>query len=295
LQGRFYWNKRAGREFNKAEGFFRQAIEKDPNFALGYVGLADIDEDRERPKKKEYILRALALDDQLAEAHASLGYQYMLDYDWAASERELKRAMELNPNYPQAHGWNGARLMMLGRYDESMASIKRALEIDPTSAGINFYYGVLLFASGKVDESIRQFNKLAEMEPTLPWAHVWLSHIYRYQTNYPEVVEERAKSLEIGDRPDEARFARESFAKDGWNGFLREMIRQNIANPNVSQTLPARYLAELGEKEEAFAHLEKGAAEGDFWLFMIKFDPAFDSLRGDSRFKELLKKFDAPQ
>ena len=294
LQGRFYWNKRAGREFDKAEGYFRQAIEKDPNFALGYVGLADVDEDQDRPKKKEYVLRALALDDSLAEAHASLGYQYMLDYDWVASERELKRAMELDPNNPQAYGWNGARLMMLGRYDESLVSIKRALEIDQTSAGINFYYGVLLFVSGKADESIRQFKKLAESEPTLPWAHVWLSHIYRYQKNYPGVVEERAKSLEVNDRPDDARSARESFAKDGWNGFLREMIRQNVANPNVSQTLPARYLAELGEKEEAIAHLEKGAAEGDFWLFMIKFDPAFDSLRGDPRFQALLKKFVAP-
>ncbi len=294
LQGRFYWNKRAGREFNKAEGFFRQAVEKDPNFALGYVGLADIDEDRDRPKKKEYILRALALDDQLAEAHASLGYQYMLDYDWAASERELKRAMELNPNYPQAYGWNGARLMMLGRYDESLISLKRALEIDPTSAGINFYYGVLLFVSGKPDESIKQFKKLAEMEPTLPWVHSWLSQIYRMQGNYAASVEERAVSLEINDRPDDARAVRESFAKDGWNGFLREMIRQNEVKPDTSRGLSAIFFAQLGEKEKAITELIEAAKEGDFWLFRIKFDPAFDSLRGDARFQGLLKKFEPP-
>src|SRR5882672_10148283 len=109
LQGRFYWNKRTKSEVEKAVVFFKQAIERDPNFALGYVGLADSDEDTDRPVKKEYIRRALEIDDNLAEAHASLGYQYMCADDWAASERELKRAMELNRNYPQAYGWNGAR------------------------------------------------------------------------------------------------------------------------------------------------------------------------------------------
>ncbi len=292
LQGRFYWNKRAGREFAKAENYFQQAVAKDPNFALGYVGLADTNEDKDRPKKKEYILHALALDDQLPEAHASLGYQYMLDYDWASSERELNRAIELNPNNPQAHAWNGARLMMLGRYDEAMASIKRSLEIDPTAAGTNFYYGILLFVSGKTDESIRQLNKLAEMEPTLPWTHGWLSNAYRYQGDLPGAVEERAKSIEIAGRPDDARLVRASFAKDGWTGYLREMAQQQIANPGQSQTTPAIFLAEIGEKDEALAHLEKGAEIGDFWLFMIKFDPAFDSLRGNPRFQALVKKFD---
>ena len=141
LQGRFYWNKRTSSEVEKAIGYFKQAIEKDSNFALGYVGLADSAEDRDRPIKKEYIRRALEIDDNLAEAHASLGYQYMLDYNWIASERELKRAVELNPNYPQSHAWNGARLMMIGKYDESLASIQRGLDLDPTSNGINFYKG----------------------------------------------------------------------------------------------------------------------------------------------------------
>jgi len=295
LQGRFYWNKRAGREFNKAEGYFRQSIEKDPNFALGYVGLADIDEDRERSKKKEYILRALALDDQLAEAHASLGYQYMLDYDWAASERELKRAMELNANYPQVHQWNGSRLMMLGRYDEALASYRRALEIDPTSTAVNFGYGVCLYYSGRRDEGIGQMKKIVEMEQTFIWSHTLLSRFYQLQGNYAAAAEERAKSLELDDRAGDATSIRESFAKNGWNGYLREMIRQLDLHPNASRTLRASVLAQLGEKEEAITELIKGANEGDFWLFVIKFDPTFDSLRSDPRFHELLKKFDLPQ
>ncbi len=295
LQGRFYWNKRAGREFNKAEGYFRQAIEKDPNFALGYVGLADIAEDTDRPKKKEYILRALALDDQLAEAHASLGYQYMLDYDWAASERELRRAMELNANYPQAHQWNGSRLMMLGRYDEALTSYRRALEIDPTSTAVNFGYGVCLYYSGRTDEGIGQMKKIVEMEPTFIWSHTLLSRFYLMQGNYAAAVEERAKSLELDDQAGNARLVRESFAKGGWNGYLREMIRQLDIRPNASRMLRANLLAQLGEKEAAIAELVKGANDGDFWLFVIKFDPTFDNLRGDPRFQELLKKFDTAQ
>ncbi|HEX9422258.1 MAG TPA: hypothetical protein VF899_03395 [Pyrinomonadaceae bacterium] len=292
LQGRFYWNKRAGKEFEKAENYFRQAVEKDPNFALGYVGLADTNEDEDRPRKKEYIRLALKLDDGLAEAHASLGYQYMMDYNWAESERELKRAMELNPNYAQAYQWEGARLMMLGRYDESQASIKRALEIDPTSAGINFYYCVLLFVSGKTDESIRQFKKLAEIEPTFPWAHRWLARVYQRTGDYAAAVEERAKSLELDGKPEDARLLRESFATGGLNGYLKELVRQNFGQSGV---LKAEVLTQLGEKEKAIATLVNRAEQGDFWLFLIKTDPGFDSLRGDARFQELLKKFNSPQ
>lgn len=292
LQGRFYWNKRAGKEFEKAQNYFQQSIERDPKFALGYVGLADIDEDVDRPRKKDYIRRALELDDGLAEAHASLGYQYMLDYNWPESERELKRAMELNPNYAQAHQWEGARLMMLGRYDESLASIKRALEIDPSSAGINFYYAVLMFVSGKTDESIRQFKNLAEMEPTFPWSHRWLSRVYWRTGEYAASAEERAKSLELDGRPEDARLMRESFAKGGLNGYLRELVRQNFGQ---SGTLKAEILTQLGKKEEAITTLVSRAQQGDFWLFLIKTDPHYDPLRGDPRFQELLRKFDPPK
>ena len=103
-------------------GYLQQAVDRDPNFALGYVGLAEFVGQSDRPKAKEYILRALAIDNQLSDAHANLGYQYMLDYDFAAAEREYKRAIELDPNNARAYQWNGCRLMMFGRFDESLAS-----------------------------------------------------------------------------------------------------------------------------------------------------------------------------
>jgi TolB-like protein len=298
LQGRFYWNKRAGREFEKAESYFRQAIERDPRFALGYVGLADTNEDEDRPRKKEYIRRALELDDQLAEAHASLGYQYMLDYNWIQSEHELNRAIELNPNYAQAHQWNGARLMMLSKYDESLASLRRALAIEPTSPGINFYYGVLLLVSGKPNDSVQQFKQLAQMEPTFTWTHMWLSRIYRQLGNYAASVEERAIAFELAGSPEKARLLRESFAKGGWKSYVNDFIRLRAGQSEAhkaSNVGDASYLAELGEKQKAIDALTESANRGDFWLFTIKTDPSFNTLRGDPRFDELLKKFNPSQ
>jgi len=291
LQGRFYWNKRTKSEVEKAVVFFKQAIERDPNFALGYVGLADSDEDTDRPVKKEYIRRALEIDDNLAEAHASLGYQYMCADDWAAAERELKRAMELNRNYPQAYGWNGARLMMLGKYHESLVSIQRGIEIDPTSNGINFYYGVCLAVSGKRDEAIQQFKKIAEMDPTFPWAHSFLSRIYVWNGDHAAAVEERAKAQELDGKPESARLLRESFASGGWDDFLRESARQGAEVGSVASL----GTVDGADKESTIKKLEDRAARGDFWLFLIKTDPLFDPLRGDPRFQELLKRFDPPQ
>ncbi len=288
LQGRFYWNKRTKSEVEKAIVYFKQAVERDPNFALGYVGLADSDEDNDRPTKKEYIRRALEIDDSLAEAHASLGYQYMCAQDWAESERELKRAMELNPNYPQAYGWNGARLMMIGKYDESLASLERGLQIDPTSNGVNFYKGVCLAVAGRRNEAIQQFKRTIGMDPTFPWTHSFLSRIYRWNGDYAASVEERAISLELDGNPEEAKRVRDRFADGGWEGFQR-LLRQNNSGPMANRELDAV------EKDATIERLTQQANQGSFWLFLIRTDPMFDPLRGDPRFQELLKKFNPPQ
>ena len=194
LQGRFYWNKRAGKEFEKSADYFRRAIEKDPNFALGYVGLADYYGDRERDKAKENVNRALALDDNLAEAHGTLGYQYMLDYNFAAAERHMIRGIEIDPKNLELHRWNGQRLMMLGRFDEAFASYKRALEIDPNSSPVHFIYGSCLIASGQLDKGIEYLENAIKADPTFVWNHSQLSFGYRFKNNYAGAVEERAKS-----------------------------------------------------------------------------------------------------
>ena len=291
LQGRFYWNKRTETEVNKAVVYFQQAIARDPNFALGYVGLADSDEDRDRPAKLDYIRRALAIDDNLAEAHASLGYQLMCAYNWVESEKQLMRAIELNPNYPQAWAWNGARLMMIGRYDEALASMRRGLELDPSSNGINFYYGVCLAVSGKRVEAIQQFRKLIEMDPTFTWVHNLLARVYYWDGNQAGAVEEWARSRELYGAPDDARLLRESFASGGWQAFVREATRQR----GGFGALPGLGGISDADKEAVIKNLTQRAERGDFWLFLIKIDPDFASLRGDPRFQALLKKFDPPK
>jgi len=295
LQGRFYLNKRVGNEFDKAEGYFQQAIAKDPNFALGYVGLAEFISERDRPRAKEYIMRALALDNQLSDAHATLGYQLMLDYDFAASERELKRAIELDPNNGRAYQWNGWRMMMMGLYDQALASFDRAIEIEPTRADIRNNRGACLVAAGRIDDGIAEIKKSMELDPTFPWAHSHISFVSRMKGDRAASVEERARAFELLDRADQATRMRESFAKSGWTGYLREIVSQDWGRLGTSQTRRASLLAELGEKEAAMASLNEAATKGDSWLFSIKYDPAFDPLRDDPRFKELLKKFNPPQ
>jgi TolB-like protein/Tfp pilus assembly protein PilF len=292
LQGRFYLNKRVGNEFDKAEGYFQQAIAKDPNFALGYVGLAEFISERDRPKAKEYIMRALALDNQLSDAHATLGYQLMLDYDFAASERELKRAIELDPNNGRAYQWNGWRMMMMGLYDQALASFDRAIEIEPTRADIRNNRGACLVAAGRIDDGVAEIKKSMELDPTFPWAHSHISFVYRMKGDRASSVEERGRAFELLDRADQATRMRESFAKSGWTGYLREIVSQDWGRLGTSQTRRASLLAELGEKEAAMASLNEAATKGDSWLFSIKYDPAFDPLRGDPRFQELLKKFE---
>ena len=294
LQARFYLNKRVGKLYERAEGYLQQAIEKDPNFALGYAGMADFVSQSDRPKAKEYAMRALALDDQLSEAHASLGFQYILDYNWTESGREIQRAIELDPNNAYAFQLKGARLLMLGRYEESIAAHDRAIEIEPTSADIRNSRAVVLEASGRMDQAIEYIKQSMELDPSFAWTHSHISFIYRMKGDQAASVAERARAAELLDQPDEATKLRDTFRAVGWTGYLRQLLQQNWGVLGRSPTRVASLQAELGQKEQAIASLNEAAEKGDWWLFSIKYDPAFDGIRNDSRFRELLKKFDLP-
>jgi len=293
LQGRFYLNKRVGKEYEKAEGFLRQAIERDPNFALGYIGLAEFFGQRDRQKAKELITRALAIDNQLSEAHAILGLQFTLDRDWVSAERELTRAIELDPNNGRAHKWNGDRQVMIGRYDECVHSYDRAIAIESASADLYSGRGVCFVAAGRIDEGIASIKTGMQIDPGFPWAYSHISFVYRMKGDHAASVEARAHAIELLDRPDLAKRLREAFA-GGWSNYLHELLAQTKDNFN-SPTRRASILAELGQKEEALAALDEAAAAGDFWLLSTKYDPAFDPLRGDPRFQKILAQFNPPR
>ena len=295
LQGRFCLNKRVGKLYDQAGGYFQQAIERDPNFALGYAALAEFIGERDRPKAKEYILRALALDNQVSDAHSTLGYQLLLDYDFAAAGRELDRALELDPKNARAYQNNGSRLLMMGKYDESLTAYDRAIEIEPTLPDIRNNRAACLVAAGKLDEGIAYIKETMKMDPAFAWTHSHISFLYRMKGDHAASVEERARADELLDMSENAHRLRGSFAKDGWTAYLRELVSQDWGSLGSSETRRASLLAELGEKEKALAFLNDAASRGDFWLFSIKYDPAFDSLRGDPRFQAVLKRFDLPK
>jgi len=290
LQGRYYWNKRTRSEVDKGVTFFQQAIAKDPKFALGYAGLADSHEDIGRPQKLEYIRRALEIDPDLAEAHASLGYQLMCKQDWIASERELTRAKELNPNYAQAYAWNGMRLTMIGKYNEALAELDRALAIEPTANGINFYKAITLATSGRRDAAINLFKRIQEMDPTFSWAYSNLARQYFFDGNIASAVEQWSRSVELEGNADGARRLREAFASGGWAAFIAE-AKDGRFGGFASIEGPTNAV----EKEKMLIDLQRRVEDGGFWVFLIRTDRTYDSLRGDPRFQEILKRFDPPQ
>jgi len=208
LKGRFFWNKRTPENFEKAITYFQQAIEKDTSYALAYSGMADCyalladygaaAPDETMPKAKAAALKALQIDPNLAEAHASLA-EILHDYDWdyAGALREIDRAIELNPNYATAHQWRAEFLSAQGRHEEAIAEAKRALELDPLSSIINRILGDAYLQARRYDEAITQSRKAIEIEPNFPSAHLVLGRSYRAKGQYSEAVAEFIKLAEL--------------------------------------------------------------------------------------------------
>jgi serine/threonine-protein kinase len=198
LKGRYFWNRRNAGDMQRAIECYRQAVEKDPRYALPYLGIADhfimlglwsfIPPAEARRRAKEALDRALEIDDQLGEAYTSLGYfRFLYDWDWAAAERDLKRGLALNPHNVWAHAWYGCALMGLSRFDEACTEVRTALEMEPLSPIINAIAGIVISVI-HVDEGEKQMYRAIEMEPNLALAHLWLGWIYVY----PEAIDERA-------------------------------------------------------------------------------------------------------
>jgi len=309
LKGRFYWNKRTIDDFNRAIPYFQQAIEKDPNYALAYSGLADsyalLSAFGEGPPKdwmpqaKAAALKALTLDDKLAEAHASLA-QIMAYYDWdfVGAEREFRQAIDLNPNYATAHQWLAEESSALGRHDEALAEVRRAVELDPLSLIINRVYGDMLLYARRYDEAIAQYRKTIEMDPNFPTTHNALGRAYEAKGMYDQAVAEYLAFSRPNISPAERLARQEAYTGSGWKAFLQIGVSNLLERSKkgyVRSFSIASFYARLGQKDEAFVWLEKAYQDRDYQMTELNVRPELDSLRSDPRFADLVRKVGLPQ
>ena len=317
LQGRYHWNKRQIPEFEKAIVFFKQAIEKDPNFALAYTGLADtyalfpINGDfrpkEYMPQAKAAALKALELDPNLAEAHASLAVVLVdYEYDFAGAEKAFKRAIELDPNYGSAHQWYAELLTASSRHDEAIRENSRALELDPFSLPFNVGMVANLLRAGRFDEVLLQNKKFNELFPNDARFHTFNLSVYVAQGKYDQAIEERlleAKARNL--KPENIAKLKEAYEKDGWVGLQRMNGEIRIEELNIKQAKdPNAYVkamdfanAYLNGKDEdkSIEYLNKAYEERSNQLVELKVNKRWDFVRDDPRFKELVRRVGIPE
>ena len=306
LKGRSLWSKRGGENLRQAIGFYEQAIARDPKYALAYSGLAEAyvllpaytttaPQDA-YPTAKAAALKALQLDEKLAEAHTALGLLLCIgDLDMAGSISEFQRAIALNPNYANAHHWYGnGPLLALGRFEEAIAEGKRAIELDPLSPIINADLGKNLYNARRYDEAIAQLRKTLEIDPTFYYAHYNLGMALQRKGDVPAAIAEYTKAQQLSDdlfvQVLLAAAKAQSGDKDAAIQLLAELeeLSQHRYVPEYPRTL--LYLS-LGNRDEAIRRLEQAIADHEsLTITMIKDDPKLDPLRGDPRFEALVQK-----
>ena len=305
LQGRYVWNRRTAESLTKALNYFEQAAAKDPNYALAYVGIADTcglfpvygagAPQESLPKAKAAAEKALALDDSLAEAHASMGLVHYCYFNGAESAKEFQRAIQLNPNYATAYHWYGRlTLVMLGQLDRAMVEAKRAYELDPVSSIIHSDLGGVNLAARRYNEAIQQLRGTVEMDPDFFWAHRWLGMALELTGDRQAAIAEYKKAFELNDDPAGLAFIAHAEAALGHQDEARKLLAQLNDAAKLRYVQPyafaLTYLA-LGDKNQTLDWLEHGLRDrGATYLQFIKTDAFFDPLRGDPRFEAVVQK-----
>src|SRR5260370_6598948 len=267
LKGRYFWYKLKPEAMQKAIEYFQQALEKDPAYALAYAGLADsynslafftVLPPREvMPKAKAAAVKALELDDSLAEAHVSLGWAgFTYDLDWPAAGKHLERAIVLNPAYPLAHSYYALYLGALGRSEEGLTEAKRAQDLDPVSPAILHYVVVQLYLARRFNEASEQCRKTLEFDPSFTPVHGTLGHVYSAKGMYREALAEYEEySALSGGSPRSTAFVGYAHARLGQRSHAFRVLEQ-LRAASKQKYVPALSFAivyvGLGEKEQAF-------------------------------------------
>jgi len=307
LRGLFLLNLRNGPDERKAIELFQAAVKKDPSYAAAYASLADsyralifnsnAAPTDVLPQSEAAAKRAIEIDDQLAEAHATLAMNLAnYDWDWVDAEREFQIALRLNPNSSIAHSYHAHFLRQEGKLEESIREARRGVEFDPVSAPGSFLLAQSLYEAKHYDEAIPQLHRTLDLEPRFWPAHLYLGKTLAEQGQFQEAIEELKKAGDFTVEP----YATIGyvFGRMGRGADARKVIVDLQVQSKKGYVAPcnfAKIYIGLGDKGQAFAWLEKGYQQRDFWLSFLKGDPIFDSLRSDPRFQDLVRRIGFPQ
>src|SRR6266513_1627728 len=304
LKGRFFWNQRTGEDLHKAIGYFEQAIAKDPNYALAYVGSADsylllssysnISPRESLPPPRAALEKALALDDSLAEAHASFGLLDTLELNLQHALVGYQRAIDLKPNYATAHHWLALGYATLGQFDPGIAEAKRAIELDPLSLIINADCSWIYFNARRFDEAEAQARKTLEMDSRFFLAHYYLGATLQFKGQVAEAIPEFQAAFDLNHDLYSLAMLGQAYARNGQKEEARKILTRLTEEAKSHYVAPyalALVQIPLGDKDRAIEELEQAYAKGETnYLFVIKTDPLLDDLRGQPRFDALVQK-----
>jgi DNA-binding winged helix-turn-helix (wHTH) protein/TolB-like protein len=308
LKGRYFLDKRSVDSIRKAMTYFQQAIDEDRNYALAYAGLADCyhrlwqfgasPAQEAIPKATAAALKALELDESLAEAHATLGViKFRVEWDFAGAEREFKRSLELDSTYAMAHLWYALYLAAMNKMTEADAEMERAAQLDPLSITISNGLGDYYFHTRQYDRSIAQHRKTLEIDPSYLSAHNGMGRAYEQKGMYREAIEEYRKGVKSSDGKLTPAISGYTFAVSGRRSEAVRILDRLIERKKQTSGSPylvAVIYAGLGSRDEAFKWLDRAFAEHALLPGPIRFDPRLDSLRDDPRFRNLLGRMGLP-
>jgi len=306
LKGKFYDNKGGTENRRKANQYFQQAVTVDPNYALAYAELAnsysgmaassEVDQKEYLSKAESAAQKALKLDETLPEAHEAMGFLNLHTWNWSAAEQEYKRAIELNVNLSDAHGSYAAFLSRMCRHDEAIAEARRARELDPLSVNETRGLGYRLYQARRYDEAIEVLQKAIEMDPNYETAYGIMAYAYNAKGQFKEAINSFLEAIRLGDKSTSVQvYLGEAYVGNGEREKAQAILKQlQTTKEYVSPGELAVLYAALGDKEAAFATLERAYAEHDLQLQFLKVDPSYDRLRDDPRFQELIRRVGLP-
>ncbi len=303
LQGRNLTLNRTPAGTRKAVEYFEQAIRLDTNFAPAYSGMAHalIASGNlggglprvEYEKAKEVVQKALELDNNLGEGYAVLGeLKFTYEWDFAGAEKNLRRAIELEPNSDLAHEQYASYLVARGRFEEAIAEIKTALEIDPNSLMYQLNNGRILYQARHYDEAILQLKRLIEVNEDYAIAYGWLLLAYEMKGDYAQAYES-FKKFQKRTYSENIELFQKAYETSGWQAVRQKVFELNKSNnqkPSANYYATARQCALMGDKEQAFAYLNRAIEKRQGQMIMLNVDPPFDVLRNDPRFDELVRR-----